>query len=235
MNQDPDFQNFIKGLELHMKKTFFFLIQDSEAEELVVTSTLSTQKFLGPKGILDLTSETFEIKLKIPKPLNYRLIFQLSILSHWLPSYTKFELQEYLRNICTQNLNFYDLQIYLQDKNLCLGALFLDTHVNKRTLFGNILTGTYEVKQQNVGKVSISKYKLKISLRIKINSPAKRSDFKRGYNDHGSLPPVDVSIRKKENTITGKGLHWELERKRLESAIHLHQIKFGILLFLGTG
>lgn len=236
MHQNSDFLNFKEGLEKHIQLRFHSLLVQCEASELVVTNTLRTLKFRDAKGIHDLQFEPFEIKLRINRPLQQGQILQLAILSWWCPPLTQFELQESLRKECTSNLSIFDYQIYLESKELCLAALFLETHVSKRTLFGNILTGKYRVRQRVPGEKTITFLKnLKVQLEIELYREPRKKVYRRGYNDHGSLPPTDtVGIRKLNEEIS-TSLHLELEKKRLEARINHLRLKYKVEEFLGTG
>jgi hypothetical protein len=234
--QQQDFQDFNKGLENYIQLIFSSTLQQCEASEQVVTNTLQSLEFRTSDGKHDLRYEPFEIKLRVNLPLQKNQLLQLCILSWWMPPITKFELQEFLRKSCRQNLNFFDYQIYLNSKELCLAALFLETHVSKRTLFGNILTGKYMLRQKDsTGRKLVSKHKLKVLLEIELHKKPRKKEYRRGYNDHGSLPPTDEVNRRKVSEDISTSLHLELEKKRVEAKIQLLSLQNKLVSFLGTG
>lgn len=247
------FQNFKKGFENHLHKCDALqrILKSAEASEKVVIDTLCSQSYVKkekkktrtdkdlPSRSFDLLDLTYEIQLDITRPLNRRSLLNYIVLSWELPPLSRFELQESLRALCTQQLQFYSYQIYLESKELMLAALYRETHVSQRTLFGRVLDfrNHRKVGKDEQGKPKFVVEDLKCKLRVRVNFPSKRSETRRrGYNDHGSLAREDIRKLREEIATEGIRLQAELERKRLNSKIELAHLRMELCYFIfGSG
>jgi len=127
----------------YITRTFSALLERSVALEMAVIS-----KHLNPKDDKEYQrSVNREIKLTIKgvKSFSQRECLLLSILSHWLPPLTAFELQESLRSkfLKQEYFNFYS---YLENKTLCLYKIYREDDYTLNDLFGNIL-----ILKRNIG------------------------------------------------------------------------------------
>jgi len=140
-------------------------------------------------------------------------------------------LKEILRRRALEK-GFWEIESYLYSQELCFRALFLEIDLKHNDLFGNLLKkGTFVWRNfaKATGEDSIEgespRRKAfvpdKIHLTLKTPGKSKRKIRRRGYNDHGSLPPKDSSIRKKEFL---KDFSRDLEQE----AIELRRTKFSL-------
>lgn len=236
-----ELRQFKRSLEkfVRTKPNLRNLIVDCAASELAVTNTLCKGFTIYSEQRVDLTRNPYEIFLRISRPLNAKTLLQYCILSWYLPDLSKFELQESLRKECTQNLDFYDYQIYLMSEDLMLAALLQETHVSRRTLFGNILTGTMSVKMLGTdGTSKVRQRPLILRLGIKVSPEPRRKIRRRGYNDHGSRAPQDLLDLRNEVRIDQglTDLQNTLELRRTRAAINLHNLAIRLTgTLLGSG
>lgn len=194
MALSKDFIQFKYGLEKHISKTFSNLLLRSEAEEqAVITKHLQpTESSNG--GMIE---KGLELQIKIPRVFRKRDLIKYSILSWYVPSLTQFELQEILRQKSVQ-LHLPEIQSYLYSKEVMLATLYLEIDYNKNDLFGNILqNGIYNFIRTDDGKRKKIKIKDQIILSTKHRNKPRKKVYRRGYNDHGSLPPFDEVERRK--------------------------------------
>lgn len=197
------FPNFVKGLEKHIDKVFGQLLQNSCARNLDVVSKHLENRTLGIEKDINQWNNS-EIRLSIPKIFKKDYILKYAILSWYLDPHTRFELQEFLRNRCTQQSLFEFKFLYLESKELLLYTLYRENDCKHGHLFGNILQpGVYETIKYNlpdgspeeIRRVKDDRFVLFEYIQPKTKKPA----FKRGYNDHGSQAPDDVKVRRQLN------------------------------------
>lgn len=235
---EKSFEQFKKGFEKFLQTSTRLqeVLNSAAASELVVTNT-HLQGFIQVDGKRRQLSEiNYEHRLRISRPFNSQLFLQYAILSWYLPPISRFELQESLRNYCTHDLNYWDYQIYLESQDLMMAAIFRETHVTHRTLFGNILTGYYFQKVTENGKTRTIKSKVRIKLTIEVPSRTRPKVYRRGYNDHGSSAPEDKKILRRELETEGNKIQSEIELERLNRAISYHHLKLSLERFIfGSG
>jgi len=213
------FVRFSKDLERFITKLFRELLDTLVAEEEVINNP--PLDFTG-KGSQRKTEDwklERQLTFKWVRPQCQYDIIQYAVLSWYLPFRYQFEVQESLGDMCQKNMNYFNLQIYLESKEFMLKALFLETIVTKRALFGNILTG-YIQKERYIGKdgrYHRGQKKLRVSLSWILPRKSIPSKRKRGYNDHGSLAPKDLRILREElrNLASLESLEYEQKRQRI--------------------
>lgn len=195
---------FTKGLDKHIAKTFGTFIKHSCAEnQAIVSKHLEARVARIKDG--DTIYNNSTLRIEIPKVFSKRYILKYSILSWYLDPYTQFELQEFLRKICTNRKELFDIRfLYLDSKEIMIYTLFRENDCSTSHLFGNILTnGVYEQLHYKSPEGKSLKKKVFTQDKIKIyeylQPKAKKLAFKRGYDDHGSLTPEDEKGRKKAN------------------------------------
>lgn len=191
-----DYIQFCKGLNKHIIKTFARLLKQSEAEEqALIAKPLETDS----KGDLLKDRIGCEVRIHLPKIFRKTDIIKYSILSWYLNPWTQFELQEFLRRRCTQMKYFEIETLYLYSKDLMMYTLFRENDCTHGSLFGNILQpGIFENNyyQTPEGPKKIRKKRtdfcyLSLYFRKRPTKPV----YRRGYKDHGSLPPWDKKAR----------------------------------------
>lgn len=209
---------FCKGLDKHINKTFATLLKQSEAEnQAVISKHLEAQS----KKVLEVQEIGEEITLRVPRLFKKEYIIKYSILSWYLDPWTQFELQEFLRKKCTQ-LGFFEIEaLYLYSKELMLYTIFSENDCSHGSLFGNILQpGVYEnitvISPEKTKKLRVKKSDF-IFLSLKQRKPPKKKVYRRGYNDHGSMPPWDKKARTEANMLLD---YYERELERQRSQLH---------------
>ena len=216
-----DFILFSKGLEKHILKTFSPLLESSAAEEQdVIAKSLDSSSSRKAR----LLEPNLEIRLIYPKIFSERVWIKYCILSWFVGPYTQFELQEVLRKKGDQ-LKVQNYESYLESKDLCFFSLFLELNVKHSDLFGNILQpGVTENARDSEGKKIRLNKKDVLKLTLRSQPKAKKKVFRRGYNDHGSLPAADERARREANEFKGSQEQWnlELEKQNWKFAVHLN-------------
>lgn len=153
-----------------------------------------------------------ETVLKIPKLYRKKDLVKYAILSWYLPEWTKFELQEFLRQKSAQ-LHFPEVGSYIYSKEVMLASLYRENDYKKNDLFGNILQkGVFVWQQTSSGRIRIKQPDL-CFISTKRRKKARPKVYRRGYNDHGSLPPEDI---KKARIEIKKDINLELEQAKIE-------------------
>lgn len=227
---------FVKGLEKHIHKTFDSLLKQSEAEEHAVISKhlkLVSESFAHPD------KAGSEIKLSVPRIFKKSDIIKYSILSWYCTTWTRFELQEFLRKKCTQ-LRLFEIEtLYLYSKELMLYTLFRENDCTHGNLFGNILQPGIYINNYYQDFEGIKKIRLKksdfIKLVLSTRTKPKKKVFRRGYNDKGSLPPFDKRARIEANTESLTFYEKELERNREQLLAKNKQLQFLLEMNEGIG
>jgi hypothetical protein len=155
-----------------------------------------------------------EIFINYPKLSTKRDLVKYSILSWFLPPYTRFELQEVLRQKALAH-RYFEVEVYLHSKELCAGALYLETDYRLNDVFGNILQkGIFCWTKTLLGSRVKVKNKDFCFLKLKNKQKPKHPQRKRGYNDHGSLPTDQERYYKKVNEEYGNLHYLEYEEKK---------------------
>lgn len=191
-----DLDLFQENLDNRIQKIFHRTISQSLAEE---TGVISKHLNLEIEGYDIDQQANHEIILVKPKSQNRRTLAVMAILSWYLPSITRTEVQEYLRKKVIEHQQFY-LYSYLESKEQMVYNLFREYDYTLSDLFGNIL----KPRKPN-GELS-DKGKKVDEMNIKIVLREKRypiySAYKRGYNDHGSRADISVKARAKANELS---------------------------------
>jgi len=219
-------ESFQNGLELFIQDRYHELIESLTAEDKAIENP---PLFRGKGHWRKVNNWKLQRELKFSweKPLRKQDLIQYAVLSWFLPFRYLFEVQESLLYICERQLEFFDIQIYLETKELMIKALYMETIVTQRELFGNILSGyiTKKVSDSEGGKPRRVKLPLRISILwtepTKVHPPQR----KRGYNDHGALQSRDHRVRRQEIEKEAAKRHDELNSKRIQARIHLLQLK----------
>lgn len=205
---------FCKGLDKHINKTFAKLLKQSEAEsQALISTSLETDS----KGDFLKDKIGVEVRLHLPKIFRKTDVIKYCILSWYLDPWTQFELQEFLRRKCTQ-MKYYEVEtLYLYSKDLMKYTLFRENDCTLGSLFGNILQPGVFVNnyyQTPEGPKKIRKKRTDFCfLSMQFRNRPRKTVYRRGYKDKGSLPPWDKKARTEAN-ISLNYYEYELERQR---------------------
>lgn len=211
MSSYSDYIQFYKGLEKHVKKTFGELLESSAAEEQDVLAKLQNPSTWTDSDVVE---PNLEIRLVYPKIFSERTWVKFAVLSWFVNPATQFELQEVLRKKGEQ-LKIRNFKSYLESKKLMVFTLFLEANFRSNDLFGNILQpGTMENYRDSEGKKKRVLRKDVLKLTLQRPKKAKKKVFRRGYNDHGSLPAADERARRLADEFAGTIEHRILELER---------------------
>jgi len=231
-------------------------IQKRRRKKKMKDGTVIIKRWISSKEINEIPDVNLELRILVPRAFTRRSLLKYAILSWYLPEVSRFELQEYLRRTA-ERINYPELTIYINSREICFSALFLEYDYRKNDLFGNILQpGVYIWKNNTLlsseylefrdlsesEKKVFSKEK---DLRSKTAVPdqillipvhprkPKKKVFRRGYNDHGSRPELDVAIARKEQKYDAYWTEQQLkiENRRVQSKLHQQNRLFEIILW----
>lgn len=206
--------NFRAGLEKYINANFSSELKRSAAEEQAV---IAKSLGLSSKESNEIPEVNSEVRLVYPKIFSWRVWIKFAVLSWFLKPYSQFELQQVLEKKAAQ-LRIQNYQSYLYSFDLCCVALLTSPEVSTNDLFGNILQpGTREwILTAEGKKMRVSKPDL-IILTLRSQRKPKKKVFRRGYNDHGSLPAADQIARRSANISSDSEQYQiELERNNFE-------------------
>ena len=227
-----NFDQFQKGLDQHILRTFHVFLTECEAEDQAITSKHLQFDQGELKG--ELSREKEEIRLKFPKIFSRKNLLKYSILSWYMPFLTRFELQEVIRRKA-EAAQFSEIKIYLHSKKVCAFALFRETDYSLNNVFGNILQkGIFINLKDDFNKNHRIKSKDFCYLTLQRKPKVLIAERKRGYNDHGSLPSDSERNYKEVNRVYGNLHFLEIEQKRLNFQI-LSDIRLSEILLRFEG
>jgi hypothetical protein len=225
---------FCHEIEKVVRSKFRPVLEAVDAEEAAITNP---PLYLSGKGkqkkLLNWQLER-ELRFKWNVPTRRLDILQYCILSWYLPFRHRFEVQEALGQLCRQNLMNFTLLVLLEDKDLMLQALYSGLIVSHRELFGSVLKGYILKKvprssEERQGNYSIRiKVPIKITINWELPKKPRRTQRKRGYDDHGSLLPQDRKAVREANSTNRSELHNEISINRLKARIELLNLKLRI-------
>jgi len=187
-------------LERRCQELFRPVVEKAAASELVVVSKhlkSLNEDWEGPD-----VNQEIRLFLRVPK-FSKRRILRLCILSWYLPEVTRWELQESLRSKMKET-NLLQMGSYLHSKQLCLFKLYLEDDLTHNDLFGNLLVKNYKVREPNSNKIRFIEVREEVFLYLWTRPKPKKKEFKRGYNDHGSLADTSETARR-------DAVNWQLQ------------------------
>lgn len=223
------FSNFCQGLNKHVRKTFGTLLQTSCARNQAVIATHLNRRRRGiRKNITEYNNS--ELRIYIPRIFKKEYIIKYAVLSWYMESNTRFYLQEILRAKCEQ-LGYPEIKfLYLYSRELMMFTLFSENDLKLGNLFGNILQPGVNVNINYIDSYGNPRNEKQLradyfDIQEYIQPKAKKSAFKSGYDDHGSMASLDVKARREANKSLFS-LEKELEKQNAELRAKNKQLEF---------